>query len=57
MTKGRILWIDDEIELLKPHILYLEKKNYIVTSVSSGEDGIRIFKENNFTLLFAQINL
>ena len=44
MLKGQILWIDDEIELLKPHILYLEKKGYSVTSVSSGEDGIEIFR-------------
>ena len=38
-------WIDDEIELLKAHIIYLEKKNYLVTSVSSGEDGIKIFHQ------------
>ena len=51
MIKGKILWIDDEIELLKAHIMYLEKKNYSVTSVSSGEDGIRIFKDNNFDII------
>ena len=50
MIKGKILWIDDEIELLKPHILYLEKKDYLVTSVSSGEDGINIFNDNNFDI-------
>ena len=51
MIKGKILWIDDEIELLKAHILYLEKKDYSVTSVSSGEDGIQIFKDNNFDII------
>ena len=51
MIKGKILWIDDEIELLRPHILYLEKKDYSVTSVSSGEDGIQIFKDNNFDII------
>ena len=51
MIKGKILWIDDEIELLKPHILYLEKKDYLVTSVSSGEDGINIFNNNNFDII------
>jgi len=51
MTKGKILWIDDEIELLKAHILYLEKKGYSVTSVSSGEDGIKIFNDNNFDII------
>ena len=51
MIKGKILWIDDEIELLKPHILYLEKKDYSVTSVSSGEDGIKLFNEDNFDII------
>ena len=39
MIKGKVLWNDDEIELLKAHIMYLEKKDYSVSSVSSGEDG------------------
>ena len=30
--KGNILWVDDEIDLLKPHIIYLENKGYKVTS-------------------------
>ena len=51
MIKGKILWIDDEIELLKAHIMYLEKKDYSVTSVSSGEDGIKIFQNNNFDII------
>ena len=38
--KGHILWADDEIDLLKPHILYLEGKGYKVTPVNSGEDAI-----------------
>ena len=57
MIKGKILWIDDEIELLKPHILYLEKKDYLVTSVSSGEDGIKIFNDKEVDeLLFLDID-
>ena len=51
MIKGKILWIDDEIELLKAHILYLEKKDYLVISVSSGEDGIKLFNEDNFDII------
>ena len=35
IKKGNILWADDEIDLLKPHILYLEDKGYSVTSVYS----------------------
>ena len=40
--KGHILWADDEIDMLKPHILYLEDKGYKVTSVNTGEDAIHI---------------
>ena len=36
----RILWADDEIDLLKPHILYLEERGYQVTPVPSGEDAV-----------------
>ena len=40
--RGKILWIDDEIDLLKPHILYLEEKGYVVEKVTNGRDGIGI---------------
>ena len=36
--KGHILWADDEIGMLKAHIIYLEDKGYEVTPVNSGED-------------------
>ena len=35
-----ILWADDEIDLLKPHILYLEEKGYSVVPVQSGRDAL-----------------
>ena len=34
-----VLWADDEIELLKPHILFLQNKGYDVIPVVSGEDS------------------
>ena len=40
MPNPRILWADDEIDLLRPHILYLETKGYDVTSVSNGADAV-----------------
>tara|TARA_B100000029_G_scaffold514323_1_gene616719 strand:- start:1498 stop:3048 length:1551 start_codon:yes stop_codon:yes gene_type:complete len=46
-----ILWVDDEIELLKPHIIYLEEKGYEITAVNSGEDAIVACKENNIDLV------
>ena len=33
-----ILWVDDEIELLKPHIIYLQEKGYKITPVNSGNE-------------------
>ena len=43
MDKIKILWVDDEIDYLKPHILFLEKKNYSVTTCNNGRDAIDIF--------------
>ena len=40
MSNGLLLWVDDEIELLKAHILFLEKKGYDVVTVSNGTDAI-----------------
>ena len=57
MDSIKILWVDDEIELLKPHILFLEKKNYIVTTANNGQDAIDLFKENNFDVVFLDENM
>jgi len=50
-TKGKILWVDDEIDLLKPHIMYLENKGYTVVPVHSGEDAIHLTQEESFDLV------
>ncbi len=42
MTKYKILWTDDEIEMLKPHILFLENKNYQVITAVSGDEALEI---------------
>ena len=47
-SKGHILWADDEIEMLKPHILYLENKGYQVTPVSTGEDAVNFCDSKTF---------
>lgn len=45
MTKQKtVLWIDDEVEQLKPHVIFLEKKGYKVLTVSSAMDGIDLIK-------------
>ena len=39
-SRGKILWVDDEIDHLKPHILFLEEKGYNLTTVSNGRDAL-----------------
>jgi CheY-like chemotaxis protein len=57
MDTIKILWVDDEIDYLKPHILFLEKKNYSVTTCNNGRDAIDIFEENNFDIVFLDENM
>ena len=47
----KILWIDDEIEALKPHILYLSEKSYDVTPVSNGDDAIAMIKTTRYDVI------
>jgi len=57
MNNINILWVDDEIDLLKPHILFLEKKNYKVTTCQSGTEAIEIVDETNFDIVFLDENM
>ncbi len=57
MDKIKILWVDDEIDYLKPHILFLEKKNYSVTTCNNGRDAIDIFENENFDVVFLDENM
>lgn len=57
MNQIKILWVDDEIDLLKPHILFLEKKNYHVTTCNNGRDAVDIFEEGNFDIVFLDENM
>ncbi len=57
MSKIKILWVDDEIDLLKPHILFLEKKNYEVTKCQSGTEAIDILDDDNFDIIFLDENM
>ena len=51
MTNGLLLWVDDEIEQLKAHIMFLEKKGYEVVTVSNGTDAIDQCQEQRFDLV------
>ena len=51
MSNGLLLWVDDEIELLHAHIIFLEKKGYEVITVSNGTDAIDECRQHNFDLV------
>lgn len=51
MSNGLLLWVDDEIELLHAHIIFLEKKGYEVITVSNGTDAIDECHKHNFDLV------
>ena len=57
MQETTILWADDEIDLLKPHVLFLKEKGYKVTTVTNGNDAIDAFKNSFFDLVFLDENM
>jgi len=54
---GKILWADDEIDLLKPHILFLESKGYKVDRVTNGIDAVERVEEQHFDIVFLDENM
>lgn len=57
MAGEKILWADDEIDLLKPHIMFLENKGYVVSTVNNGKDAIEQVKDNYFDIVFLDENM
>ena len=57
MQRYSILWADDEIDLLKPYILFLTQKGYDVTPVNSGADALEKVDEQNFDVVFLEENM
>ena len=55
--KTTILWADDEIDLLKPHILFLEEKGYNVIPVTSGTEALDELSESSIDLVFLDENM
>lgn len=49
--KGSILWVDDEIDLLRPHIMFMEQRGYVITPVANAEDAIILIKEKSYDLV------
>lgn len=57
MANVHILWADDEIDLLKPHVLFLEQKGYKVTTVNSGNEAVQEVADNFFDIVFLDENM
>ncbi|UJH67232.1 PglZ domain-containing protein [Allomuricauda sp. SCSIO 65647] len=57
MNNISILWVDDEIDLLKPHILFLEDKNYQVVTCQSGQEALVEIRDKSFDIVFLDENM
>lgn len=57
MNNINVLWVDDEIDLLKPHIMFLEQKNYKVTTCMSGTEALEIIDNKKFDIVFLDENM
>lgn len=54
---NKILWADDEIDLLRPYIIFLEEKGYAVTTVTNGKDAVELCKKESFDIIFLDENM
>lgn len=57
MEKVRILWVDDEIEMLKPHIIFLEHKGYHVDTSNNGSEGLDMIMGQPYDIVFLDENM
>ena len=57
MEKIKILWADDEIEHLKPHIIFLESKGYQVDTINNGAEAVEMIGQANYDIIFLDENM
>ena len=57
MNSTKILWVDDEIELLKPHFLFLKSKGYHTTPCNNGQDALLLLKNQTFDVVLLDENM
>lgn len=57
MKNFTILWVDDEIDLLKSHLLFLEDRNYEVVTCNSGQDALEAIRRRHFDIVFLDENM
>ncbi|MDR0415063.1 MAG: response regulator [Prevotellaceae bacterium] len=52
-----ILWIDDEVNMLRPHIIFLESKGYTLHTATNGQDALELIQSNRYDLIFLDENM
>ena len=57
MSKVKILWADDEIDLLRPHVMFLEEKGYDVATASSGDNALELIDQERFDIMLLDENM
>ena len=57
MNNNKLLWADDEIDLLKPHVMFLKAKGYDVTTVNNGTDALDLVASQQFDLVILDENM
>ncbi|HVA98570.1 MAG TPA: bifunctional response regulator/alkaline phosphatase family protein [Bacteroidia bacterium] len=57
MEKVNVLWADDEISHLKPHILFLQEKGYDVTTANSGDEALELIAKKDFSIVLLDENM
>ncbi len=55
--QAKILWVDDEIDLLKPHILFLQSKGYEVETINNGGEAIEMCSASLYDIVFLDENM
>lgn len=55
--EATILWADDEIDLLKPHILFLEQKGYAIDTVNNGAEAVEMADDKHYDIIFLDENM
>ena len=57
MEKIEILWVDDEVDLLKPHVLFLEQKGYSVDTINNGDEALDMLEDKRYDIIFLDENM
>src|SRR6056300_480295 len=57
MDRIKILWVDDEIEMLKPHSLFLEERGYALTPCTNGQDALDLIDTHPFEVILLDENM